>query len=266
MVENSETHSLGITINPESIAAEFHVASRNQAAYKRFYKAHDIHYEPAIRELVTDAPLEFPGRRRIELPSADDFVESSVLSTIKARGSGRAFGSDPLPASTLGTILRHSNAVLSSAQTSDGAFYRRAAANSGDLGSVEIFPIVLNVAGVDPGIYHFDSVRHDLAEIKTGHFGDWLREFVLFQTELSTAAVALVLTAAAGRLQAKYGIRGYRFALLDVGHVSENIYLVGTALGVQVCASAGFIDDVVDDALGLDGLDTASMLFVLVGR
>ncbi len=266
MDENFETYPGGITINPESIAAEFHVASRNQAAYKRFYKAHDIHYEPSIRELVTDAPLEFSGRRRVELPRADDSVEGSVLSTIKARGSGRAFSSDPLAPSTLSTVLRHSNAVMNSAQTSDGAFYRRAAANSGDLGSVEIFPVVLNVAGVDPGIYHFDSVRHDLAEVRAGHFGDWLREFVLFQTELSTAAVALVLTAAVGRLQAKYGIRGYRFALLDVGHVSENIYLVATALGLQVCASAGFIDDLVDDALELDGVETASMLFVLLGR
>jgi SagB-type dehydrogenase family enzyme len=266
MVDDSETHPWGVAFSPESIAAEFHVASRNQAAYKRFYKAHDIHYEPSIRELVTDAPLEFSGNRRVELPSGDDSVEGSVLSTIRARGSGRAFRADPLPASTLSTVLRHSNAVMAATQTPEGAFYRRAAANSGDLGSVEIFPIVLNVAGVDPGIYHFDSIRHDLAELRIGHFGDWLREFVLFQTELSTAAVALVLTAAVGRLQTKYGIRGYRFALLDIGHVSQNIYLVGTALGIQVCASAGFIDDVVDQALGLDGLDTASMLVVLVGR
>ena len=63
----------------------------------------------------------------------------------------------------------------------------------------------------------------------------------------------------------KYSLRGYRFGLLDVGHVSQNLYLVASALGLQVCATAGFIDDVLDSALGLDGLDVASMLMVLVG-
>jgi SagB-type dehydrogenase family enzyme len=262
MVDDS--HRYPATI--DSPAANFHVASRNQAAFKRYYKAHDIHYEPSIRELVNDAPLEFANAQRIRLPDGDAPVDGSVLTAIKARASGRAFGDTPLGLAELATVLRHSNAVIDSVKTPDGAFYRRAAANSGDLGSVEIYPIVLNVAGIEPGIYHFDSVRHDLTEVGLGHFGDWLREFVLFQSELSTAAVALVLTSAVGRLQTKYGIRGYRFALLDVGHVSQNIYLVATALGVQVCASAGFIDDVVDRALGLDGVDTASMLFVLLGR
>ena len=54
--------------------------------------------------------------------------------------------------------------------------------------------------------------------------------------------------------------------MLDVGHVSQNLYLVATAMGLQVCATAGFIDDAVDAALGLDDLDAASMLVVLVGR
>jgi hypothetical protein len=37
-------------------------------------------------------------------------------------------------------------------------------------------------------------------------------------------------------------------------------------MGLQECATAGFIDDAVDSALGLDGLDAASILVVLVGR
>lgn len=80
-----------------------------------------------------------------------------------------------------------------------------------------------------------------------------------------TAAVALVLTSAIGRLQAKYGTRGYRFGLFDVGHVSEDIYLAGTGLGLQVCATAGFIDEEVDRTLGLDGLERATMLVLLIG-
>jgi SagB-type dehydrogenase family enzyme len=249
----------------ESIAAEYHVASRNQAAHKRMYTAYDVHLQPAIRDLVTDAPLHVDGTRRVPLPTDDAPVSGTVLDVIRRRASGRNFSADPLPAATLATLLRHANGVLATAESPNGSFYRRAAANSGDLGSVEVYPIVLNVQGVEPGIYHFDSLRHDLAELRSGQFADWLREVVIYQVEFSRAAAALVLTSAVGRLQTKYSLRGYRFGLLDVGHVSQNLYLVATALGLQVCATAGFIDDVVDSALGLDGLDVASMLVVLVG-
>src|SRR5262249_7012191 len=136
---------------------------------------------------------------------------------------------------------------------------------SGNLGSVEIYPVIMNVAEVEPGIYHFDSVTHDLARLRGGQFATWLRERVFLQVEFSEAAAALILTAAIGRLTAKYGIRAYRLALLDVGHVSENIYLVSTGIGLEVCATAGFIDDELDSALGLDGLDDAALLVVLVG-
>lgn len=129
----------------ESLAAEFHVASRNQVAYKRLYKAHDIHLQPAIRELVTEAPLHFEGRKRLPHPAGDGRVEGSVLDAIRRRASGRDFGPDPLPVAKLATLLRHANGVLATGHTSYGSFYRRAAANSGDLGSVEIFPIILNV-------------------------------------------------------------------------------------------------------------------------
>ena len=137
--------------------------------------------------------------------------------------------------------------------------------NSGNLGSIEIYPVAVAVDGLDSGIYHFDTVAHHLSVIRKGVFSDWLRHCILYQVEFARAAAALVITSAVGRLTQKYGPRGYRLAHLDAGHVSAHIYLVATALGVQVCATAGFIDAALDAALGLDGYEHASMLVVLVG-
>ena len=229
-----------VDAGPESIAAEFHVASRNQAAYKRNFKAHDVHSAPAIRKLVTDAPLRFEDRPRVLLPHRDEPVEGTVLDAIKRRASGRAYRGTPLPAGMLATMLRHANGVLASLDSPDGAFYRRAAANAGDLGSVEIYPIVFNVDGIDQGIYHFDSVSHDLTVVRRGRFADWFREVVVYQPEFAAASAALVLTSAVGRLQEKYGARGYRFGLLDVGHVSQNLYLVGAGLRSTGLRDCGF--------------------------
>ena len=98
-----------------------------------------------------------------------------------------------------------------------------------------------------------------------GHYASWLRELVLFQAEFAAAAVAVIVTSAFGRLTAKYGPRGYRLPLFDVGHVSQNFYLCATALGLAVCATAGFIDEAVNSALGLDGLQAGASLVLLVG-
>ena len=50
-----------------------------------------------------------------------------------------------------------------------------------------------------------------------------------------------------------------------MGHVSQNLYLIATALGLKACASAGFIDHELDDALHLDGQNMSSLLTMIIG-
>jgi SagB-type dehydrogenase family enzyme len=248
-----------------TLAEEYHAASRNLADFKCIFSTYQVHYEPHVQQMMREAPLHLPGRLRVALPSERVRVTMSVDEAICQRVSGRDYVPTPVAAEQLASILYLGNAVRRIDGDSAARSYQRNVPNSGNLGSVEVYPVIMNVSGIEPGIYHYDSVRHDLAQLKAGQFASWLRESALLQLEFSEAAVALILTGAIGRLSAKYGLRGYRMALLDAGHVSENIYLAGTGLGLQVCATAGFIDDELDEALGLDGLETAALLVVLVG-
>jgi SagB-type dehydrogenase family enzyme len=248
-----------------TLAQEYHVASRNQAGLKHLVNEHLVHYRPQILKLAATAALRLEGCTRVRLPAAGASANLPLEEAIRRRTSVRSFGPSPLAAQQLATILKLGNAVRRTDVAGDPVNYRRNAPSSGNLGSVEVYPIIMNVEGIQPGIYHFDSVAHDLATIRTGHFATWLRDRVFYQVEFSRAAVALVLTAAVGRLTTKYGPRAYRLALLDTGHVSQNIYLTASALGLKVCATAGFIDDELDAALGVDGLDSPSTLVLAVG-
>ena len=250
-----------------SLDEQYHVSTRNSSFTKHCYKAHETHYSPWVQQLVADAPLHKDGLPRTSLPDpALDLLQMSIGEALMRRRSGRAYGSESLRAVELSTLLCTAMGVHRTHDVSSTTItHRRSVTNSGNLGSVEVYPIVLKVDEVPPGIYHFDSVRHDLASIHRGFFQDWLRELVLYQLEFADAAVAFVLTSAFGRLKAKYGPRGYRLGLLDVGHLSENVYLIATALGLEVCATAGFVDEELDTVLGLDGLDTAASLVLLVG-
>jgi SagB-type dehydrogenase family enzyme len=74
-----------------------------------------------------------------------------------------------------------------------------------------------------------------------------------------------VITAMFWRSRFKYGLRGYRFALLEAGHVVQNIALAATALRIPALPLGGFYDRRVDDVVGADGLDEATVYAVLLG-
>ena len=248
-----------------SLAEEYHVATRNPGVAKRVFKTHEAQYSQYLLDLASSAPLRRDAASRVALPSPVA-VTMPLEQAITRRTSGRDYASTPLDVAQLAGLLILANGIRETIKIDSGElFYQRNVPSAGNLGSAEVFPIVMNVAGVEPGIYHFDTVDHDLACLHRGQYRTWLEELVLFQLELPRAAVALVLTCALGRLAAKYGQRGYRLGLMDIGHVSQNVQLVATALGLAACATAGFIDEELDAALGLDGVETASMLVLLVG-
>jgi len=245
-------------------AEEYHVSTRNPSTSKGFIKAHEFHYSQFVQQLTSEAPLRLGGTDRVALPERRR-ATLPVDDAVTTRRSGRSFGTTPLAAEDLASVLFLANGVRRSQAYGESVFHERNVPSSGNLGSVEIFPVVMSAAGIPPGIYHFDTIEDDLVRLHSGAYRTWLRERVLFQSEFPEASVALILTSAIGRLKAKYGARGYRFGHIDVGHVSAHVYMAAIGLGLQVCATAGFIDDELERALGLDGLDVCPMLVLLVG-
>lgn len=245
----------------------FHVASRNLASHKHVKSSHLIHYADHIGQLVADSPMHLAGLSRSRVsPEVVPALNARLGEVLANRRSSREFGSGPLAIGELWSLCYLASGVREHRSAGTPASLRRNVPSSGGLGSVEAFPIVFSVDGLDPGVYHFDSVTHEFVEIASGGFRDWLREDVVYQVEFAAASAAIVLVGKFQDLRAKYGVRGYRSALIDVGHSSQNMYLGAAALGLAVCATTGFVDDELDDALGLDGVDAASLVLVLVGR
>ena len=249
-----------------SLAEDYHLAIRNHASTKRFYKNYEVNYSDWVQVLATEAPLHLDAPL-VSLPPADTaLLDLPLGDAIVRRRSARSYGTRPLATTELATLLTLANGVREAQQLSlRTVAYRRYVTNSGNLGSVEIYPVVLRVEDLDPGIYHLT---------RSGITWRWSHRVTSSRgsgrpccSSLNSpgAALVLVLTSAFGRLKAKYGPRGYKLGLLDVGHVSQNVYLIATALGLNVCSTAGFVDECLDAALGLDGLDTATSLVMAVG-
>ncbi|CAN5460348.1 hypothetical protein BH10CYA1_BH10CYA1_27650 [soil metagenome] len=256
-----------------SEAEEYHLESNNKKIMMQMPVVHQINYDAKIRELALYAPhrlksaggLNDDSNHSIALPIDDEIAAMSVEKAITSRISTRRFSKSPLPLSKLAKVLFLANGVRKDNAAINRLPISRNVPNSGGLGSVEIYCFCLNVENVDAGLYYFDSVDHELRLFKKGHFGTWLSEFVCLQYEASEPAVVLVLTSSIGRLSTKYGPRSYRLGLLDTGHVSNNVYLTCTALNLNVFAFGGFVDDELNRALELEGLDQCAFLCLGVG-
>jgi SagB-type dehydrogenase family enzyme len=146
----------------------------------------------------------------------------------------------------------------------DAMLARRTVPSGGALYPLEVYVLPLAVDGLGRGVFHYDPYRHRLAAL--GPFDeDSLAAAVVDSANVEGAAVALVITALFWRTRFKYGLRGYRFALLEAGHVVQNVTLAAAALELAALPLGGWYDRRVDQLVGADGLDEATVYVVLVG-
>jgi SagB-type dehydrogenase family enzyme len=92
-----------------------------------------------------------------------------------------------------------------------------------------------------------------------------LAEATVYREPATACAVFLTVTATFWRTRFKYGLRGYRFALLEAGHVVQNALFAATSLGLAAVPLAGFYDSRMDALLGLDGVEESTLYAVAIG-
>ena len=82
---------------------------------------------------------------------------------------------------------------------------------------------------------------------------------------IESAAAVILITAVFQRTTFKYGERGYRFALIEAGHVAQNIDLIAGALRLPAANLGGFFDREVEALLDVDGVEQSLVYAVAVG-
>ncbi len=195
---------------------------------------------------------------KISLPK--DFVEGSLsaFDSIKTRRSVRDYSKQPLSLKELSTLLFTTQGI-----TSD---YKRAAPSAGALYPMETYLVVNNVAGLEKGLYHYLVQEHALEVVKIGDFAQEVRKKGLNQAPLENAAVDFIWTAVSERTTKKYGERGIRYIFIEVGHVSENLYLQANSMDIGVVAIGAFDDQAINKFLGVDSEKETVIYINAVGK
>lgn len=247
---------------PLDIALDYHMASKNLATIKFIKNAHLNHYSEKTMSLMEsdiNKKKESDQTNMILLPSFTENSSKSFVETMASRNSNREFNGKEISLLTISKLLHFAWGY----KRKDG--FQKHSPTSGGLNSVELYVIVLHSLEIQPGAYSYIPKTHGLNPISLGNYSTWLNNHVFYQTEFSKASMIIILASDFNKLFAKYGTRAYRLSLLDVGHVSQNIYLTGAFLDINICASAGFIDEELEELLELDGRKVAPFLTLMIG-
>jgi SagB-type dehydrogenase family enzyme len=242
-------------------AEAFHEASRlyPNVAPGRLPTLLSLATSPALQQTVSRSSRTHEHRPRIELLQ-QGLPSRPLPELLDERRSGLGELVHPLPLGDLAALL---GASYSAGRRATGVD-RRPVPSGGALYPLELYVVALHVDGLEPSISHYNPFRHTL-EVLGPADRTHVRDVLVDPTLADATAALIVVTALFWRSRFKYGSRGYRFALLEAGHLVQNAVLAATSLGVQALPLGGFYDRRVDVLVGADGLDEAAVYAFLLG-
>ncbi|HUG86216.1 MAG TPA: SagB family peptide dehydrogenase [Euzebya sp.] len=218
-------------------------------------QAQGFHWSTALTEAaiaamedatVADAPQPVMAAPvDLRLPPGSTRTEAvALVEAMARRRTSRAPADSPLALDSLSWLLGHA----AGARDDGGRPHPSALA---------IYPLRLDVValrcdGLPGGVHRYEPDTHGLRTIASGDrsaavataFGrDWLRR----------ARVVLVISADLAQATDHADARGYRYALLEAGHLAQNLLLLAAAVDLPACPLGGFADGALAQVVGAAG-------------
>ena len=194
--------------------------------------------------------------KKIKLPPASSRGKLSLEEAMKQRTSQRRFLDRPLSLSQVSQLLWAAQGMT------EGGTFKRTAPSAGGLYPLEVYLVVGNVDALERGVYHYQPEGHVVSFVLEGSYQHSLATACLSQSFVGASPLSIVVAAEYERTAIKYGERGVRYVLMEVGHVGQNIALQAVTLGLAACHVGAFRDEEVSRVLKLP--ERHRPLYVLV--
>ncbi|HWR40536.1 MAG TPA: SagB/ThcOx family dehydrogenase [Patescibacteria group bacterium] len=217
---------------------------------------------PLVKTVAGETHLVLP------LPTEIDAGEVNLTlplqQAIERRVSLRRYSGEALSLAQLSYLLWSTQGVRRIQGT---AATLRTVPSAGARHALETYLLVNRVNGLEPGLYRFLPLEHQLAVVNLApDMAEQVTDACLKQKFVRESAVTFIWTAVPYRMTWRYSERGYRYLHLDAGHVCQNLYLAAEALDAGVCAIAAFQDERLNEVLGVDGEGEFAIYVATVGR
>jgi SagB-type dehydrogenase family enzyme len=222
-----------------------------------------------VLQLATDGTYRaYPEAPRIQVGQSVPDRLRSFYALTRSRRSRRDYRGLTLSRKYFDALLYTACGVTGAMSWGGRQVKLRAYPSSGALYAVEIYPVAFRVEGLEQAVYHYRAVENVLEMIKPGFDHGRIASAALpVEREMVAGASAMIcLSGFFSRHERKYGEGGYRMMVAEAGHISQNLILAATALGLSTRPFGGVFDELLNQDLGLDGAEEQFLLAVLIGR
>lgn len=205
---------------------------------KQYLHFHEIsnYPTPYVCRLTKKEIEEYRQKRKCTCKTGEIFeykrIESCLENVLDKRRSCRFYKEEPLDLNTLGNICSYGYAILRHRVPSGGALY-----------TLRIYALAVeDQADFPRGYYEYDYENEKLIRFNAEVDEEALKYCFNMEKIGFGSPVQIIIVGDFGRQTFKYGNRGYRFTLMEAGHVAQNICLFCTEQGLDTCELGGLID------------------------
>jgi SagB-type dehydrogenase family enzyme len=226
---------------------DFHTATRYTHESLSARPPADAANRPSPYRLFTDAP-------KVALPTVLLDATAPALAVL-------ADGRDAVPDSqlnppqdlkTLATWLYLAAGETGRREIEGRKFSVRAVPSIDALYPCEIYVAAFAIEGLEAGLYHFSVLEFALRKLRGG--AETLAQIKRGRPELAflkNVPAALLVSTIFWRSAWNFRQRGYRIALIDCGHLVQNLVCAGTALGMTIQPRLWMNDRTTRDLIGV---------------
>lgn len=206
----------------------------------------------------------------IDLPECNEDVvkKQNIYDCIKDRRSTRFYSEESLSLEELSYLLWATQGITGTTKTEDTL---RTVPCSGATHTFETYLFMMRVKGISQGIYRYLPVEHKLLFMsELDEIDQKIDAITLDQPFVPNftkkAAVMFAWSTIPYRSEWKYDVSAHKKILIDIGHVSQNLYLASESIDAGACAIGIYDQNLIDEVLGLDGNDEFILFLGAVGK
>lgn len=225
----------------------------------------------AVRSLVRQEPMPrlaktYPRVRKVALPKPE--TQNEISKVFLGRRTWRQFSREGISLGDLGTLLGLTFGVREWISIKGvGKFPLKTSPSAGAMHPIEAYVVAQRVENLSPGIYHYDSSKHELGLLRRGASQGELTRLLAGQSWFARAAAVVFLSAVFPRTQWKYRFpRAYRTVLIEAGHFCQTFCIMATSLGLAPFCTMALAESRIEKAVGLDGVNEGVIYASGVGQ
>lgn len=224
----------------------------------------DEDYESDQDKKLPQPPLVKDAMRSTSIALPHNFEDldliNDTVTLINSRKSNRVYTEEKMSLLQLSWLLWATQGVKGIRGKSYATL--RTVPCGGARHEFECYMLIQNVEGLENGSYHYLPMTHAIEllhskeEIETTEqksFHEIIGDTLCGQIWAAKANVVFYYSMVAYRAEWRYGIHAHRVALIDAGHITENLYLACTANHLGACAIGALDTSLCDRIFELDG-------------